>query len=463
MSRKRFIDKNKSVSFHLLHRSQRDPLAADESAPQRVLAEVEDTKGDAALSRRELNAKYGIYFDDDYNYLQHMKDAKKQDVVWVESVAAAKKRGKRPHASPQDELSEAGPSLQLPSSLFASNVEEKVGLLNKAAPDHSPPDEIESELNEIMGDDYAHDPQNELEDNFFELAGGLATDSESDDEIEVEMDDEDGDFDSDQFDEEAVHDLKPFRHESKSQFTEYSTTSQGVLSTVEMEALNERFDNFMGQYEDLEVGGLESEEIAGALDPNSDRLLQLAAEFEKAKEKPTIEKEVAVRETKEDRDDEDLVFLTVYENLKEDRMDCESILSTYSNKRNLPHLIDGPSSMQKIKIDKKGIVKDDKPKLTKKALAQLNKKEREESGDDSDGSESSFGNETLASRISMLSVRPEGETSGERKARKHELKALRRERIQEKKANQLLTKVLSERQAQSQSDKLKAKQAIHYH
>ncbi|XP_037091103.1 protein LTV1 homolog [Pollicipes pollicipes] len=187
MSRKRFIDKNKSVSFHLLHRSQRDPLAADESAPaegSRGWSKI--PKAMRGLSRRELNAKYGIYFDDDYNYLQHMKDAKKQDVVWVESVAAAKKGASAPTHLLRMSCRRAGPSLQLPSSLFASNVEEKVGLLNKAAPDHSPPDEIESELNEIMDDGYAHDPQNELEDNFFELAGGLATDSESDDEIEVE-------------------------------------------------------------------------------------------------------------------------------------------------------------------------------------------------------------------------------------------------------------------------------------
>ena len=35
--KKPFIEKKKAVSFHLVHRSQRDPLAADETAPQRVL------------------------------------------------------------------------------------------------------------------------------------------------------------------------------------------------------------------------------------------------------------------------------------------------------------------------------------------------------------------------------------------------------------------------------------------
>ena len=468
MSRRRFIDKKKSVTFHLLHRSQRDPLAADSSAPQRVLAEAEDSSADTKLSQREQQIKYGVYFDDDYNYLQHIKPARKQDVVWIESATTARKKRRRTGAAPPEEEeaagasagSSAGPSLQLPSSVFASHVEEEVGLLNKAAPNYGPPAPIESELADVMDDDYTPGSDDELEDNFFELAGGLATDSEGEEEIEVEVSDDDEFVDSDQFDEDEAYDALN-RPQAKSVFTEYSTTSQGVLSTVAMEALNERFENFMGQYEDLEVGGLETEEIAGALDPNSDRLLQLAAEYEKAKEKPTIEKEMTTREYGEDDDKDDMVNITVYENMKEDRMDCESILSTYSNTRNRPKLIDAPNN-SKITIDKKGMAKDDKPKLTKKALAQLNAGGSDASDDSYAGSDSSFGNETLASRISMLSVRHEGETPEERKARKHELKALRRERIQERKANQELTKVLSQRQGQSQMDKLKSKQSIRY-
>ena len=33
----KFIDKKKAISFRLVHRSQRDPLAADSEAPQHVL------------------------------------------------------------------------------------------------------------------------------------------------------------------------------------------------------------------------------------------------------------------------------------------------------------------------------------------------------------------------------------------------------------------------------------------
>ena len=37
---KKFIDKKSAVTFNLVHRSQKDPLAADEKAPQRVLVPI---------------------------------------------------------------------------------------------------------------------------------------------------------------------------------------------------------------------------------------------------------------------------------------------------------------------------------------------------------------------------------------------------------------------------------------
>lgn len=42
--RKKFIDKKNAVTFHLVHRSQHDPLTADEKAPQHVLVAQASTK-----------------------------------------------------------------------------------------------------------------------------------------------------------------------------------------------------------------------------------------------------------------------------------------------------------------------------------------------------------------------------------------------------------------------------------
>lgn len=71
----------------MLHRSQRDPLIATDDG-DRVLAPIEGveklkiTDGNSSASSKSLNlherklqqAKLGITFDDDYDYLQHLKD-----------------------------------------------------------------------------------------------------------------------------------------------------------------------------------------------------------------------------------------------------------------------------------------------------------------------------------------------------------------------------------------------------
>lgn len=118
---KKFIDKKNAVSFHLVHRSQQDPLAADERAPQKVLLPVNPQKAEKKKQIEEQQ-KYGIYFDDDYNYLQHLRETNNQ-MEWekVEKITAT--------------ASVEKPKVNLPSSVFASGVEEDVGLLNKAAPE----------------------------------------------------------------------------------------------------------------------------------------------------------------------------------------------------------------------------------------------------------------------------------------------------------------------------------------
>lgn len=47
--KKPFINKKNSVTFHVVHRSQRDPLAADDSANQHVLLEAPKPSNDKVL------------------------------------------------------------------------------------------------------------------------------------------------------------------------------------------------------------------------------------------------------------------------------------------------------------------------------------------------------------------------------------------------------------------------------
>lgn len=132
MRKKRpFIDKKKAITFRLVNRSQQDPLIADDKAPQHVLVPVPSSKPGPSTSkspdeqlppekRRKEQQQFGIFYDDDYNYLQHLREpGRDQEVFWEEV----------PHKH-ADEKSKA--KLQLPSSVFASEFEENEGMLNKA-------------------------------------------------------------------------------------------------------------------------------------------------------------------------------------------------------------------------------------------------------------------------------------------------------------------------------------------
>lgn len=177
---KKFIDKKNSVTFHLVHRSQKDPLIADETAPQRVLVPAGDTQA-AKLEKKNVDRdkrkteeqKYGIYFDDDYDYLQHLKDVDSLTTEWERVDNAPSKANEK-----KDE-----PKINLPSSVFESNVEEKVGLLNKAAPVSGLRLDLDPDIVAALDDDFDYDdPENQLEDNFLEIAN--ADNEENDDSSE---------------------------------------------------------------------------------------------------------------------------------------------------------------------------------------------------------------------------------------------------------------------------------------
>ncbi|KAG8034133.1 hypothetical protein G9C98_008279 [Cotesia typhae] len=113
--------------------------------------------------KKEEQEKYGIFLDDDYDYLRHLKDAKKLSVEW-ERVDGLSNSDKKKDVK---ELFK----LNLPSSIFTSSMEEKVGLLNKAAPVSGPRLDFDPDVETAMDDDFDYDdPDNQLEDDFVHLA-----------------------------------------------------------------------------------------------------------------------------------------------------------------------------------------------------------------------------------------------------------------------------------------------------
>ncbi|XP_014479763.1 PREDICTED: protein LTV1 homolog [Dinoponera quadriceps] len=458
---RRFIDKKNSVTFHLVHRSQKDPLVADETAPQRVLVPAGDTqaakiekKSIDSEKRKEEQQKFGIYYDDDYDYLQHLRDVKSLSVEWqrVENTNVSKN-------SDDKDI----PKINLPSSVFASNVEEEVGMLNKAAPVSGPQLHLDPDVVAAMDDDFDYnDPENQLEDNFIELANAGSSDDDGfNREYEYELNESDNDYDksdissegymefSDEEDEEEeeVGSLKGPQYtfkdeETKSRFTEYSMSSSVMRRNDQLTLLDDKFEKLYAAYDENEIGALDCDEIEGYIAHDSDLVLQCAKEFEKKQKEDTeniaeLMKErmkIIEKESSDSEDECDLEKLVVDAH-ERDKWDCESILSTYSNIYNHPKLIPEPKRLQKMIIDPKtGIPKNvlgnTSGKLTAETLSRFN---FESNTLESKGVQSVA--ESRKSTLSILSVRPKGETSKERRERKRSLKEYRKERRIERKAN----------------------------
>ncbi|XP_075233270.1 LTV1 ribosome biogenesis factor [Lycorma delicatula] len=421
-NKKKFIDKKLAVTFHLVHRSQQDPLIADEKAPQHVLV-PQKSKFDLK-NRKEEQKKYGIYYDDDYDYLQHLRERGTSVNHWEQTKEVPKSRSK----------------LKLPSSVFASEVEEDVGLLNKAAPQGLRLD-LDPDIVAAMDEDFDYDnPDNILQDDFIQIADGVISDDESN-KIYMGSDNENdyGEVDnrSDQMwssdeEDERYDDVGSLDNEdmksTKSRFTEYSMSSSVIKRNKQLTLLDDRFEQMFASYDENEIGALDCDEIEGEIDLESEMLKQCADEFEKERTKEELKQDHSIlthyNQESDDSDDNFYEEMDKIEVKEKQQWDCESMLSLHSNLYNHPKLIMEPP---KIRLDKRGVPVI-RQRLTAKVLAQL------------DDCKPSTGPGSLASAVSTLSIRPKGETPEQRRQRKQALKQHRQERRQERKMNSIAFK-----------------------
>ena len=377
---------------------------------------------------KEEERAHGVFYDDEYNYLQHLKDRSKVEHDWSEAdrfILQAEERQRQ---------------LQLPSDVFATRgEEEEVGLLNKAAPvglDLS----LDPEVVAAMDDDFNfEDPENEFTDDFvMQMMGG---EGEDDGEEGDDGDDDDGEWEddsdcmggrSDEEEDDEVPSLYSWNGEetATAKFTTYSMSSSVIRRNENLSLLDSKFEEFMTQYDEAEEGALEGEEIEGSVEETSKRMkdLLMENEREKATRRQELEREREIQKNslleRSDDEEEELEEIEVEE--KGEKWDCESVLSTYSTLYNHPKLISEPR-LPKIQLSSKtgipvGVLGRG---LTAQALKQLG-------ADDSDQEDDMM---SLKSKISELSVRPQHETMEEKKARKTNLKQFRRERRLEKKSN----------------------------
>ncbi|VVC98974.1 unnamed protein product [Leptidea sinapis] len=351
-----------------------------------------------------------------------------------------------------DDVKVISDSIQLPSSVFASEVEEDVGLLNKAATQGLCLD-LDPDVVAALDEDFDfEDPNNELEDNFIELAMGDGTGDGDDisdgDSNKAFSSDFDSDDDSDVQEDNSEMPAWDAKEETKSRFSQYSMSSSVIRRNQGLSLLDNRFEKMFEEYDDTEVGACDLDEIEGYLPQTHSMLLQAADEFQLAQRKYQLDKEKEISRFQrlqeiEEESEDDLVTTVVK---PKETWDCESILSTYSNIYNHPKLIEEPKK-RKIKINPKTGLPEDTlgkdNKLTAKSLAKFNAMHQEDSSCDEDGQTNA---ETVLSTLSVLSIRPKDETPEEKKERKRLLKEYRKERRIEKKANKEAFKEEKKRQ-----------------
>uniref|UniRef100_UPI00398E5347 protein LTV1 homolog n=1 Tax=Pristiophorus japonicus TaxID=55135 RepID=UPI00398E5347 len=453
--KKPFIQKKSSVTFHLVHRSQKDPLVADEKAPQRVLLPAERAD---VQKRKEEERKYGVFFDDTYNYLQHLKQASPVAELVASGTLPAETRVIVATGDGGVQQEEERPipahSINLPSSVFASEFEEETGLLNKAAPVTGPRLDLDPDIVAALDDDFDFDdPDNALEDDFVVKAVGRgseqsAQEGSADDDEEWD-DTEDEDFDSDGAlsgearPRVASGDGGPgeflfMEEETRSRFTAYSMTSSVMRRNEQLTLLDDRFEKLYEEYDDDEIGALDHHELEGIIQVDSTRLGEVIADYhtQKARDCQMPDDlgprgEVLLKEEEEGEETVEMETLVIEE--PTEQWDCESILSTYSNLYNHPKLIADPPKFSGIKVSNKtGIPLNvlSKRSLTAKQLERL---------------------ETInISDLPRASTQPRQreESKEERKLRKQAIKEERKERRVEKKANKTAFKVEKARQEQ---------------
>lgn len=406
--------------------------------------------------------------------------------------------------------------LCLPSSVFASEFEEEVGMLHKAAPQPGPHPEWDPDVVAALDDDFDFDNEdNQLEDDFVLKAMGESGDGDDDNEDDEDEDDEQEQDDSkmqeitdglkdceirsdnlnendsqassaeaeeEDYSDEVMDRLGPLMRrddrfedvETGSRFTEYSMSSSVIRRNEQLTLLDDRFERFYATYDDPEVGDLSMEEIEGPWHQKHPYLKQCFEVFKKSDkileynknwDKERLEKYRYADEG--ENAGHEYVTMEVSDP-EEKKWDCESILSTYSNIYNHPKLIDEPSrgnrsrknsctiatngqqQQEPIQIDAKsglpmGVLHGGEGmQLTTKSLAMLFK---ECNARETEGlAPKPLGTRTLASAMSILSIRPKDETPEEKRERKRLIKDYRNERRIERKANASAFKLEKKRQ-----------------
>uniref|UniRef100_A0AC35UAB3 Protein LTV1 homolog n=1 Tax=Rhabditophanes sp. KR3021 TaxID=114890 RepID=A0AC35UAB3_9BILA len=423
--RKAFISRKEALQFSVVQRSVRDPLIHNTDIGENILKPI-GTKY-VTSDDCEERISYGVYYDDDYDYLKHMKsrDEVVSNDVEIELIPAAG-------------FSKA--KVAMPSNLFETKGVELV----KEEVDILPGEDVDDDIMEVLDGRFDfEDPSNELDDHFF-------AEFKKDVEEEEEYEDED-EFEDTQDERKFYMDKKNFVKfdgdnesvgewdDQKTRFTNYSMSSAVIKRDDGLATIDEKFETFYAEYDDEKLGeipSLDAHEVIGHLetDDNQFKMLMADAQFKMPslprQKMSDRERDIAHSAIIGDDQPEDYTKMKISApKYAKQKWDVESITSTYSNIYNHPKSIGEVPSRKRI---------------IKESISE----------DMEEGSESD--DESVVSGVSTMSFRPKGETSEERRLRKKAVKEQKRARRVEKSGNKEAFKMEKKRiDAQNSTIKLK--------
>jgi len=377
MGRKnRKFNKKNAITFQLVHRSQRDPLQSDPDSSLFVLKPLSNNinNNDNDYDNDYDNNDHNDNFDEEND---KFADPEHEDEYQQQPSQRTSRQSFLTDDFPDDgydysqHLKVIRPGgIFIPSAVFGSKNERPVGLLNIQSSEN----ELDPDLLEALegGGD-----KEDLDDNFVELAGGEISENQSSNsrfaDFQAEEDTEDNDDNED--------DLEDERHinGSDSRTRKFKREERKPNRLVD-----ERFEHVALAYSDSEIGELneDDESIRGKLtiDAFADVLDDFIASSQDTIQpsqfispatqqmNATTEQNLNEPDLQSSESEQDIVEEQVSD---EEKWDCESIISTYTNTENHPVLIEEPKSVKKIFISRKTqmpiLAQQEQPKQISKA------------------------------------------------------------------------------------------------
>jgi protein LTV1 len=241
--------------------------------------------------------------------------------------------------------------LLLPEDVFGKEVKNDQQELQRIVPLKGPQLDWDPDIVKALDDVSEHEDDQQLEDNFIQLANTAVDDTGIDTSVDSSWwisrgdyrltHDEYGSLLSTDGDNNSVDGRKSAR------FTEYSLSSAVVPRNDGLSMLDERFEEFMVEYDDDLIGPLDEGHDERECNEYEDDIIRSAVDefiikhHLKSTKLKHIDKSTCkmIDEYEGDEGEEGREGVIVQVERNDHEWDCESILSTYSNLYNHPTLI----------------------------------------------------------------------------------------------------------------------------